>query len=182
MDDTDRPGFPWPWLLPSLAVLLGLTAWGIGVYPELPERVPQHVGPDGVDAWTDKSVGAVFLPVFLYAGVTVVMTAVCAAAPRIRPADELDPGERTSGLVNRPATRVSALRTGRAVLLTNALIGLLIALSCTVMWRTEPASHVPGWFPVVLLAVGSASVVPVLVAAVRDRRDRRGRRGHPRRG
>ncbi|GAA2462180.1 DUF1648 domain-containing protein [Streptomyces macrosporus] len=177
MGDEDRPGFPWPWLLPSLALLAALTVWGVGVYPHLPERVPRHMGPDGVDAWTGKSVGAVFLPVLLHAGTTALTAAVAATLLRMRPADRIGPHERTSSLLNRPATRASALRTARATLLLGFCVGLSIAATCAVMWRTEPDPDVPAWlFAAALVPIGPG-VVPVLAAAARDRRERPRRPG-----
>ncbi|MFP8944879.1 DUF1648 domain-containing protein [Streptomyces fenghuangensis] len=171
--DENRPGFPWVWLLPQLAVLAGLTVWGAAVYPSLPERVPQHIGPGGIDAWADKSVGAVFLPVLIYAGTVAVMAATSAAALRMRTEDELAPGERASSLVNRPATRASALRTARATLLLGFCIGLSIAVTCAVMWRTEPDPQVSAWLFAAVLAPLALGLVPVLAAAVRDRRESR---------
>ncbi len=177
MEDENRRAFPWPWLLPSLVLLVVLTAWGVGVYPHLPERVPQHMGPDGVDAWTEKSVGAVFLPVFLHAGITALMAAVVAALLRMRPTNELTPHERTFSLVNRPSTRASALRTAKATLLLGFCVGVSIAVTCAVMWRTEPEPDIPGWLFAAALAPVALGMVPLLVAALRDRRERAGRVG-----
>lgn len=177
MEDENRRAFPWPWLLPSLVLLVVLTAWGVGVYPHLPERVPQHMGPDGVDAWTEKSVGAVFLPVFLYAGTTALMAAVAAGLTRMRSTEELAPHERTSSLINRPPTRASALRAARATLLLGFCIGPSIAVICAVMWRTEPEPDIPGWLFAAALAPVALGMVPLLVAALRDRRERAGRVG-----
>ncbi|MFH0244963.1 DUF1648 domain-containing protein [Streptomyces sp. HK10] len=161
------------WLLPQLAVLTGLAVWGAAVYPGLPERVPQHIGPGGIDGWADKSVGAVFVPVLVHAGTVAVTAAVSAAALRMRPADELAPGERASSLVNRPATRASALRTARATLQLGFCIGLSVAVTCAVMWRTEPDPRVPAWLLAAVLAPVALGLVPVLAAAVRDRRESR---------
>ncbi|MFP8887175.1 DUF1648 domain-containing protein [Streptomyces mangrovi] len=169
----NRPDFPWVWLLPQLAVLAGLTVWGVAVYPSLPERVPQHIGPGGIDAWADKSVGAVFVPVLVYAGVIAVMALTSAAALRMRPADELAPGERASSLINRPATRASALRGARATLQLGFCIGLSMAVTCAVMWRTEPDPHVPAWLLAAVLAPIALGLVPVLAVALRDRRESR---------
>ncbi|WP_410539081.1 DUF1648 domain-containing protein [Streptomyces sp. KL2] len=172
-ENGSRPDFPWVWLLPQLAVLAGLVVWGAAVYPGLPERVPQHIGPGGIDAWADKSVAAVFVPVFVHAGTVAMTAAASAAVLRVRPANELAPGERASSLVNRPSTRASALRTARATLQMGFCIGLSIAVTCAVMWRTEPDPHVSAWLLPAVLAPTALGLVPVLVAAVRDRRDRR---------
>jgi len=171
MGEERRPGFPWGWLLPSLAVLLGLTAWGAGVYPHLPDRVPRHLGPGGVDAWTEKSVGAVFLPVLVHAGVTVLLAALSAALLRLRPLSELPPHRRT-GLVNRPSTRASAVRIARATLFLGFCLGLSTAATCAVMWRTGPDPDVPGPLYAAALVPGVLGLVPLLVAAFRDRRER----------
>lgn len=68
------------WLLPNAVLLVVLSTWGALRYPHLPGRIPKHIGVDGVDAWTDKSIGSAFVLVFVYAGLTVLM-AGCGADP-----------------------------------------------------------------------------------------------------
>ncbi|MFJ9176452.1 hypothetical protein [Streptomyces sp. NPDC102360] len=58
----------------------------------------------GVDAWTDKSVGAAFVLVFVYAGVTVLLSGTAALMLRATPTAELPRGEprfATTGSVVR---------------------------------------------------------------------------------
>jgi len=189
-----RPAFPWLWLLPNLALLAGMAAWGVAVYPRLPARVPQHMGPDGVDAYTAKSVGAVFVPVFVHAGTVLLLAVVAAAVVRMRPESEF-PAESGAGTgagaggrvtygpwqgswarqaVNRPATREGARRIARATLFLALCEGAALAAACTVMWRTGPAdSAVPGWVTWAVLLPTLLGVVPLLVVAFLDRRSAR---------
>lgn len=159
------------WLLPNAVLLGALAIWGAIRYPHLPERIPQHIGTGGVDAWTDRSIGSAFLLVFLYAGMTVLMIGSAELALRMTPRDELPKTTGlSSSLVNRPASRASARRTARALLLLNASIGISFAVGCGVLWRSTPDPAVPAWLPVALLAPIVVGTVPTIVAAVRDRK------------
>ncbi|MFE1176864.1 DUF1648 domain-containing protein [Streptomyces sp. NPDC058773] len=163
------------WLLPNAALLAALTLWGIVRYPHLPSRIPQHIGTDGVDAWTDRSIGSAFVLVFVYLGVTALLTACAELTLRVTPHAEL-PKEVApfgNGLVsaslNRPRTRASALRTARAVLVLNACVGTSLLIGCSVLWRSTANPGVPGWlFAAMLLPVLAGTAVTV-AAAVRDR-------------
>ncbi|WP_348772206.1 DUF1648 domain-containing protein [Streptomyces sp. RPA4-5] len=73
------------WLLPNFVLLAALTTWGIARYPHLPSRIPEHIGIAGVDSWTGRSIGSVFLPVFVYIGVTVLLTACAELTLRVTP-------------------------------------------------------------------------------------------------
>ncbi|GGS19902.1 hypothetical protein AB0E75_00890 [Streptomyces griseoviridis] len=44
------PSRAWP--LPGAVPTVALTVWGVLRYPRLPERLPRHIGAEGVDAWT----------------------------------------------------------------------------------------------------------------------------------
>ncbi|GAA2332931.1 DUF1648 domain-containing protein [Streptomyces kunmingensis] len=160
------------WLLPSVVLLAAMGVWGTVRYGDLPERIPEHIGTGGVDAWTDRSVGSAFLLVFLYAGVTVMMIAGAELSLRVTPRDELTKrgtpfGGASASLLNRPASRTAARRTARALLLFNACVGVSLLVSCGVLWRTTPDPDVPGWLPVALIAplvVGTAATVAAAVA------------------
>ncbi|MGP4112881.1 DUF1648 domain-containing protein [Streptomyces sp. 4N509B] len=174
-----RVGRPWVWLAPSLLLLAAMTAWGVVRYPELPERVPEHIGVDGVDAWADKSVGSVFLPVFVYALVTVVVVACAVGAARVTPLDELpepEPGERwakaTSTTNGRPASAASARRLVRALLAMNVAFGLAFLPLCWTQWRTTQTPDVPGWILPVTLVAFLVSLAPLGVAWWRDAEER----------
>ncbi|WP_326691273.1 MULTISPECIES: DUF1648 domain-containing protein [unclassified Streptomyces] len=170
-----RAGFPWLWLAPGILVLAGLTVWGIMVYPQLPGRVPQHLGSDGVDSYAAKSVGSVFVPVFLHAGVLAVMSATALLTLRVRPESELAPGERVSSLVNRPRTRRGARRAAKAQLFLACCVGMGLAVACTLMWRTDPLGEqgenvtLPLLLTMLPLLAGTLAV---LATAVLDRRGR----------
>lgn len=87
------PRFPWLWLVPSLVLLVAMGAWGAVRYPQLPELIPQHIGLGGVDAWTSKSIGSAFLPVFLHLGLTVLFAGIAFGVVRTAPEEEL-PSDR----------------------------------------------------------------------------------------
>ncbi|KAA6214275.1 DUF1648 domain-containing protein [Streptomyces albofaciens JCM 4342] len=166
-----------PWLLPSAVLLAAQTIWGALRYPHLPGRIPWHIGSGAVDTWADKSVGSAFILVFVYAGVTVVTAGSAELTLRVTPRDELTAANTpfaaaraASSLINRPASRASARRIARAVLLLNACIGTSLLMGCGLFWRSTPDPNVP----VGLLA---AMLVPVLIgtavvigAAARDRK------------
>ncbi|SFD84364.1 hypothetical protein SAMN04487819_10428 [Actinopolyspora alba] len=114
MSPETGPRFPWPWLVPSLVLLVGTSAWGTTVCPELPSAT-------------------------------------------------------RTGAVKRPTTRASAARQAKAVLVLNAALGMALLPLCAVQWRTTRTAEV-GWWPLpVFLVLFVAGLVPLLVAARRDR-------------
>ena len=166
------------WLLPNAVLLVALSTWGAFRYPDLPGRIPKHIGVDGVDAWTDKSIGSAFVLVFVYAGLTVLMAGCAELTLRLTPRDESSHGaaapfaaaQAASFLVNRPGSRVSARRVARALLLLNTCIGFSFLAGCGMLWRSTPDPNVPAWFLVAMtlpLLVGTAVTV---AAAVSDRK------------
>ncbi|MGW8554914.1 DUF1648 domain-containing protein [Streptomyces tubercidicus] len=164
------------WLVPHAALLTGLVVWGIVRYPHLPSRVPEHIGSEGVDAWTNRSVGSAFWPVFLYIGVTVVLTACAELTLRVTPTAELpdDAAPFGNALVraslNRPRTRTSALWFARALLALNACMGISFLIFCAVMWHSVPEREIPGWlFPAGMAPIVAGTALMV-AAAVYDRR------------
>ncbi|HWU12345.1 MAG TPA: DUF1648 domain-containing protein [Streptomyces sp.] len=166
------------WLLPNAVLLAGLATWGILRYPHLPDRIPKHIGVDGVDAWTDRSIGSAFVLVFVYAGVTMLMAGCAELTLRVIPRDELPnadaapfaAAQATSSLLNRPGSRASARRAARALLLFNTCIGISFLAGCGMLWRSTPDPNVPTWLfaaMVLPLLVGSAVTI---AAAVSDRK------------
>ncbi|WP_438490358.1 DUF1648 domain-containing protein [Streptomyces sp. S186] len=164
------------WLLPNAALLAALLLWGVLRYPHLPSRIPRHIGSDGVDAWTERSIGSAFVLVFVHVGVTVLVTACAELTLRVTPQAEL-PKEAASfgeGLVrsslNRPRTRASALRTARALLVLNACTGVSLLIGCGVLWRSTPDQEVSGWLFAAMLLPLLAGTAVTVAAAMRDRR------------
>ncbi|WP_344599959.1 DUF1648 domain-containing protein [Streptomyces glaucus] len=162
------------WLFPNAVLLAVMGVWGAIRYPHLPARIPEHIGADGVDAWTDRSIGSAFILVFLYAGMTVLMTGCAELTLRMTPRDELaDTGKPSSAagsfsfLLNRPGSRASARRIARALLLFNTLIGLSLLMGCGILWRSAPDPDVPGWLLAAMttpLLAGTALTVAVALA------------------
>ncbi|MGD6756270.1 DUF1648 domain-containing protein [Streptomyces sp. BH105] len=155
-----------------MSLLAGMAAWGAAVYPRLPDRIPQHIGGSGVDAWTDKSVGAAFVLVFVHAGVTALLSFTAAMVLRATPTAELPDGEPRFAITGgqRPATRTGARRMAVALLVTNFGIGLSFVVGNLVQWRTSVESEVPWWFFVGLLAPIAAGTALTVVVGVQDRR------------
>lgn len=167
------PRFPWAWLAAGVLLLAGMAAWGVAVYPHLPDRIPQHIGGGGVDAWTDKSVGAAFMLVFVYAGVTVLLAVTAALLLRATPSAELPDGAPPFAIAGsrRPATRTGARRMAVALLVTNIGIGLSFAIGNIVMWRTDTTPDVPWWFFVGILAPIATGAALTLAVGLQDRRE-----------
>ncbi|MFF9685642.1 DUF1648 domain-containing protein [Streptomyces sp. NPDC014623] len=162
-----------PWLLPNAALLVGLATWGTLRYPHLPGRIPKHIGVDGVDAWTDRSIGSAFVLVFVYAGVTVLMAGCAELTLRVTPRDEMPSAgaapfaaaQAASSLINRPGSRASARRTARALLLFNTCIGISFLAGCGMLWRSTPDPDVPAWlFAAMTLPLLAGSAVTVAAA------------------
>ncbi|MGD6742052.1 DUF1648 domain-containing protein [Streptomyces sp. BH106] len=167
------PRFPWAWLAVGVVVLAGMVAWGVAVYPHLPDRIPQHIGGSGVDAWTDKSVGAAFMLVFVYAGVTVLLAVTAALLLRATPSAELPDGGPPFAIAGsrRPATRTGARRMAVALLVTNIGIGLSFLIGNLVMWRTTTTPEVPWWFFAGMLTPIALGAALTLAVGLQDRRE-----------
>ncbi|WP_314177132.1 DUF1648 domain-containing protein [Streptomyces winkii] len=171
----------WSWLTPSLLLLGAMAVWGVLRYPELPDRVPEHIGPERVDAWTAKSVGAAFVPVFVYAGITVVLAGCAALSTHIRPLNEMPasasrrPGA-TNALTNRPASAASGRRTARALLIMNALCGAALLPLCWIQWRTPETAEVPAWLLPGTLELFLLGLVPMAVAWWQDAAEKKAAR------
>ncbi|BCK66845.1 hypothetical protein Srufu_007980 [Streptomyces libani subsp. rufus] len=150
------------WLLPNAVLLAALSLWGVARYPHLPHRIPQHISIGGVDTWTERSIGSAFVLVFVFIGVTGLLTACAELTLRVTPHSELPDGATSfaPALVRsslaRPRTRASALRSARALLALNTCIGISLMIGCGVLWRSAPEPQVSGW-------LFTAMVAPILV-------------------
>ena len=169
-DRRQPPPFPWPWLLPMIVELAVMVVWGVVAYPRLPDRIPQHIGPDGVDAYSAKSVLAAFGPVFVFGALVVVLAGTALLVLRTRPREELAAGEGDSPFLNRPHTRRGAVATARATLVLGACLGVTFLLTCAVVWRPDGDADVPGWLAAGVVVPSVVGAVPLVVATVRDAR------------
>lgn len=173
------PPFPWLWLVPSLLWLGVFATWGVLIYPELPDRVPSHMGFGGIDAWADKSVVTVFLVPFVHAGMTALVAGCAVGLLRATPEDEMvreGPwAAAEAAMRNRPASVASAVRTAKSLLAMNAILGLVFAECLRNMWRTSTSSEVAVWSLPLVIGLIALSVLPVLVAGWRDRAELRAR-------
>lgn len=166
------------WLIPSAVLLIGAATWGALRYPHLPGRIPKHIGVDGVNAWTDRSIGSAFLLVFVYAGTTILMAGCAELTLRVTPLDELPDSDAspfaaaqaTSPLLNRPSSRASAHRVARALLLFNTCIGISFLAGCGILWRSAPDPNVPAWFFAAMTLPLLAGTAVTIAAAVKDRK------------
>jgi hypothetical protein len=161
------------WLLPNAALLIGSATWGTLRHPHLPDRIPKHIGVDGADAWTDRSIGSAFVLVFVYAGVTVLMAGCAELTLRVTSRDESPNADASpfaatqvaSFLLNRPSSRVSARRTARALLLFNPCIGISFLAGRGILWRSTPDPDVPArLFAAMALPLLAGSAVTVAAA------------------
>jgi hypothetical protein len=166
------------WLLPNVVLVTALAIWGALRYPHLPERIPRHIGLDGVDAWADTSVGGALGVVFVYAGVTLLMIGSAELTLRMTPRDELTTPDAApytltptaSPLLNRPADRASARRLARALLLLNACIGVSFLAGCWTLWYSTPDMDVPAWSLAAMLLPFLVGCAVTVTAAIADRK------------
>ncbi|MEU8650713.1 DUF1648 domain-containing protein [Streptomyces sp. NPDC048737] len=165
------------WLLPNAVLLTAMGVWGTIRYSHLPERIPKHIGVDGVDVWTDRSIGSAFVLVFVYAGMTVLLTGCAELTLRMTPRDELPDTNRpsfaigpSSSVLDRPGSRASARRIARALLLFDTCIGLTLLTGCGILWRPAPEPDVPGWLFAVMTAPLLVGTALTVAAALGDRK------------
>lgn len=165
------------WQLPNAALLVAMSLWGILRYPQLPHRIPQHFGVNGVDAWTDRSIGSAFGPVFVFIGATVLLTSCAELTLRVTPHSELPddaaapfaPALARSSL-NRPRTHASALSIARALLVLNTCTGISLLIGCAVLWRSAPEQQVSGWLFAAMTVPIFVGTALTIASAVRDRK------------
>ncbi|MEJ8651179.1 DUF5808 domain-containing protein [Streptomyces sp. MS1.AVA.3] len=114
---TDPERFPHLWSIPALLIVAGTVVTAVVLYPSVPDRFAVHFNASGIpDGFATKSVGSVFFPVFVQAGVTATILVLSWFSFRARP--ELDPA--------RPAD--SARRHRRFSV--RAVISLLLLAAC----------------------------------------------------
>ncbi|WP_035799187.1 DUF1648 domain-containing protein [Kitasatospora mediocidica] len=153
---TSPEPFPWLWSLPALLVLAATAAIGVVRYPSMPQRLPSHFNGSGaVDHFVAKSVGTAFVPVFVQAGSTLVITLVAWLAFRSRA--DLDPSRPAASAYRH---RRFIVRMTVSVLLLGTCANLTMLLGAWGIWHDDRAM---GVLPL-LLPILAGTVLVVLVA------------------
>ncbi|GAA1893710.1 DUF1648 domain-containing protein [Streptantibioticus ferralitis] len=154
---TDPETFPWLWSIPALLIVAGTAVVAIVLYPSVPDRFPVHFNASGTpDRFATKSVGSVFFPVFLQAGVTATILVLAWFALCARP--ELDPA-RPADSARRH--RRFSVRAAISLLLLAACVDLSILAGAWPIWHADhKLSPVLVMLP---LLVGLAIVVGVAI-------------------
>ena len=154
-----------PWLphVGAALILVACFAYGAMIYGSLPGIVPVHWDMDGPDAWEERSVGRVFLPLIVASGSTAVLAFISAAAPALSPKDpnaSAWEAFRRQGMV-----RGTVAALGTVSLLIAGCVGYLTIQG----WRAP--AQVEIW-PALLLS-GAVAVAMIVVLTVSSRRARR---------
>lgn len=122
-----RVAVPAGWYAAALAVTAGAAALGVVLYPGLPARVPTHFDGAGLpDAFAARSVGSVFAPLLVAAGLTVALFATAHAvrrAPvRLRAGRTPEQAWARVRATDRMTQRTLAATTLLSVLLVDVLV------------------------------------------------------------
>ncbi len=146
-------------ILPSIAVIAATIYVGISVYPSLPAQIPTHFGANGTaNQFSAKSIGSVFLLVFVQIAMTVMMALIGYAIYRTR--QEID--------VSRPITTSDQqerfrLYTRDSLYLFNAMTNLTMMFAAMDTWQILPKGFSIEFLITPVLA-GSLVLVVVLMS------------------
>ncbi|SDT49577.1 Protein of unknown function [Pseudarthrobacter equi] len=153
-----RVPFPWPWLVPALAITAATLLIGVLRYPSMPGLLAVHYGADGVpDRLAAKSVGSAFSLVFVQCGLTALLAVVAAAVHRSRP--DIDPAYPVSSV--RWHRRYTA-QSVKALLGLVAMIDLGMLFSSLLMWTGTVSTWAP--LAVVLPVLAGVTVAAIVLA------------------
>lgn len=143
-------------ILPSIAIIAITVYIGITLYPTLPALIPTHFGANGqANHYSTKSVGTVFLLVFIQIAVTTMMAIIGYFIVRTR--QETD--------ISRPRTSSEQQvrfkeYTRDALYLFNSMIMLTMLFSSLEMWQVLSRSYA---LLITLVPVLAGTVVLVIV-------------------
>ncbi len=126
---SDRNWF-W-WAIPAVALWLLFTIWGAVLYPSLPSQLPTHFAASGSpDAYSPKSVGAVFTGEIVGAIVLGLLLGIAARIGRSRsPLDPVDPRADSA------RQSIFRARMVRALLMVTAAIQVTIGVASLLVWQ-----------------------------------------------
>ncbi len=156
---TDPERFPWPWVVPSIALTAATVVIGILRYPHLPATVATHFDASGhADRFAPVSLGSVFGPVAAQVLVTALLVGMAALVLRSKAQlDAEDP--QTAGLRYRRFVSYGA----RALLVMAACLSAVLLLSSLTVWKLI---NLTGWSAQGLLPILPLLGVLVLVAVL----------------
>ncbi len=151
---TEPQRFPWLWSVPALLVVAATAVTGVISYPSVPERFPTHFNAAGhADSYASKSIGEVFVPVFVQAGMTALLLALAWGAFRARP--ELDPARPVDSARRH---RRFSVRAVVSLLVLAACVDLSMLVAAWSVWRAGSLSPL---FVLLPLLVGGVVVIGV---------------------
>ncbi len=154
----ERAPFPWPWLVPALAITAATLVIGVLRYPSMPALLAVHYGADGApDRLAAKSIGSAFSLVFVQCGLTALLAAVAVAVHRSRP--DIDPAYPASSA--RWHRRYTA-QSVKALLGLVAMIDLGMLFSSLLMWTGSVSTWAP--LAVVLPVLAGVTVAAIVLA------------------
>ncbi|MDH6112042.1 putative membrane protein [Kitasatospora sp. MAP12-15] len=154
---TDPEPFPWLWGLPALLLTAATAVLGVLRYPAMPQRLPTHYNGSGVaDHFTDKSVAAAFVPVYVQLGLTALLGLTAWFSFRSRA--DLDPARPAASAFQH---RRFVVRMAASVLLLTACADLTLLVAAWGIWHGD---HTMAALPLLLpVLLGTLGVIAVAV-------------------
>ena len=144
-----RAGVPWSWYIASLGVLLAAAGYGVYKYPTLPATIATHFGANGAaNSLSTKSVLSVFGPLFIAAGVLLVL-AVAAVQLSRTPAQAGVPAGQDPD--RAAVARMNA--TGTFLAVTALTVSIMVSVLAVTGWLDVTGSF-PVALPVLFIVVG----------------------------
>lgn len=148
LDQLLRQGRGAVWLPFVLAavLLVAVTVYGIAIYDSIPERLPQHWGPDGqATRWAEKSPGTVFLTLLLSVAGLFVLPIIAVVVPGFMTV----PDDASDWTRLRIEGSVRGTREGLGWAALSVVT--MSAWASVATWRAS--DRLPGW-PIALFMVG----------------------------
>lgn len=143
-------------ILPSVAIIALTVYIGATLYPTLPAQIPSHFGANGQpNQYMAKSIGSVFMLVFVQISMTVLMALVGLAIARTR--QETDASRPVTSYEQQARFKIY---TRDALYLFNALIATTMMFAAFETWNLISGNYV------ILLTILPTLAGSVILAAV----------------
>jgi uncharacterized membrane protein len=157
---TEPLRFPWPWLMPPIAVLVATAVIGVVRYPELPARLAVGFTASGApDRWAGKSVWSAFSRVAGQLWVTGLWTGLLLIIYRSRPDTDASEGTDSTRRYRRFLGTFS-----RALLVLVTLVNVSLLLRALQIWHFYRLSGIDSALP---LLPGAAGLLILVAVAAR---------------